>query len=123
VPVLARVIEAAGISTVMVTMMPYWAERVGTPRTLGVEFPFGHPFGRGGEREEQLAVIRSALDVLRSATAPGAVEHFDRPWQGDTDEWRKRWQPSEPSPIIKLLRDRAQQHAQGRRAEQPGAAT
>ena len=33
-PVLARVIEAAGISTVLVTMMPYWSEKVGVPRTL-----------------------------------------------------------------------------------------
>jgi hypothetical protein len=115
VPVLARVIEAAGISTVLVTMMPYWAERLGAPRTLGVEFPFGHPLGRAGARDEQLAVLRRALRLLERADAPGAVEHFDQPWQGDFDEWRKRWQPSEPSPIIAFLRERAQQQAQERR--------
>ncbi len=76
-PVLARAIEAAGISTVLVTMMPYWAEKLGTPRTLGVEFPFGHLLGRAGEREEQLAVIRRALQVLRDAAEPGTIEHFE----------------------------------------------
>ena len=98
-------------------MMPYWAERIGAPRTLGVEFPFGHPLGRAGERDEQLAVIRRALEVLREATAPGTIDHFEQPWQGDADEWRKRWQPSEPSPIIRFLRERAQQQAQERRED------
>lgn len=112
---LARTIEAAGLSTVLVTMMPYWAEKHGTPRTLGVEFPFGHAFGRAGERDEQLAVLRRALRVLSEATAPAAIEHYEQPWQGDFDEWRKRWQPSEPSPIIAFMRARAQQQAQERR--------
>ena len=109
-------IESAGISTVLITMMPHWAEKLGAPRTLGVEFPFGHPLGRAGEREEQLAVIRRALQLLREASEPGVIEHFDQPWQGDEREWRKRWQPEEASPIIKLLRDRAQQQAQERRS-------
>ena len=117
-PVLARAIEAAGISTVVVTMMPFWAEKLGTPRTLGVEFPFGHPLGRAGEREEQSAVIRRALTVLSESTAPGTLAHYEQAWLGDEREWRRRWQPSEPSPIIKLLRDRAQQQPQERRGEQ-----
>jgi hypothetical protein len=115
VPVLARAIEAAGISTVLVTLMPFWSEKLGTPRTLAVEFPFGHLLGHAGERDEQLAVIREALRVLREASAPGAVEHFEQPWQGDEKEWRRRWQPSEPSPLIKMLLDAAKQQAQERR--------
>ncbi len=114
-PVLARAIEAAGISTILVTMMPYWAEKLGTPRTLGVEFPYGHPLGRAAERDEQLAVIRSALRVLREAAAAGTIDHFERPWPEDEEEWRRRWQPQEPSPVIKFLRERAQQQAQERR--------
>ena len=41
-PVLACTLEAAGLSTILVTMMPSWAELVGAPRTLAVEFPFGY---------------------------------------------------------------------------------
>lgn len=44
-PVLARLIEAAGIPTVTVTMMPTLAQTLGAPRIVGVEFPFAHNFG------------------------------------------------------------------------------
>ena len=117
-PVLARAIEAAGISTVLVTMMPIWGEKYGAPRTLGVEFPFGHPLGHAGRPDEQLAVIRRALALLRDATTPGVVEHYDQPWDGDFDEWRKRWHPSEPSPAIKFMLDNAKKRAEERRAEE-----
>ncbi len=112
---LARAIEAAGISTIFVTMVPYWAERRGVPRTLGVEFPFGHTLGNAGAADQQLRVIRRALEVLRDAKEPGSIEHFHEVWEGDEREWRKRWQPDEPSPIIRFLRERAQQQAQERR--------
>ena len=73
---LARVIEAAGISTVLVTMVPYLAEAVGTPRIVGVEFPFGHPLGHAGDREEQMRVIR---DALRALEDDQRGEHDRRP--------------------------------------------
>jgi D-proline reductase (dithiol) PrdB len=113
--VLARTLEAAGVSTVLVTMMPWWAERFGTPRVLGVEFPYGHPLGLPGERDLQLRAVRHALDLLRRATVPGTVEHLDEPWPGDQSEWYKRWQPPEPSPIIAFLRDEAARRARERR--------
>ena len=56
-PVLARRIEAAGIPTVTVTMMPATAEQLLAPRIVGVEFPFGHPFGRPGDRAVQRIVL------------------------------------------------------------------
>ncbi len=120
-PVLARAIEAAGISTIFVTMVPDWAERRGVPRTLAVEFPFGHTLGKAGDSDQQLGVIRHALRVLRDASKPGQIEHHDEVWQGDEREWRKRWQPAEPSPIIAFMRDRAQQQAQERHQADQGA--
>jgi len=102
VPVLARVIEAAGISTVLVTMMPDVTERVGVPRIVGLEFPFGHTLGHAGDREEQMKVIRDALRVLRDASEPNAVEHLPYEWP-DFQRWKRAWQPGEPSPIIAFL--------------------
>jgi hypothetical protein len=102
VPVLARVIEAAGISTVMVTMVPDLAERIGVPRIVGVEFPFGHTLGHAGESEEQMKVIRDALRVLRDARRANAVEHLPYEWP-DWERWRREWQASEPAPIIAFL--------------------
>ena len=115
-PVLARVIEAAGISTVLVTNMPYWSEKVGVPRTLGVEFPFGHPLGHAGDRDEQLLVIHEALRVLREAREPGTVRHLEREWP-DFEKWRTAWYPPELPPIIKVLAERLRQQRQEERAE------
>ena len=102
-PVLARTFEDFGISTVTITMMPVWSERIGVPRTLGAEFPFGHPVGHAGDKEEQLLVVRAALQVLETAREPGTIVYLDREWP-DADHWRKAWQPAEPSPIIKMMR-------------------
>ena len=111
-PVLARVIEAAGISTVIVTMMPHFAEGLGVARAVGVEFPFGHPLGHAGDRDEQMKVIGDALRVLRDAPGPGTVEHLPYEWP-DFERWKTEWQPAEPSPIVALLRERRRAQAEG----------
>ena len=111
---LARTFEEAGLSTVLVTVMPYWSERLGVPRTVGVEFPYGHPLGRPGDSETQMAIIREALKLLEEADAPGEVRELDLVWPQDLDEAKKDWQPLEPSPIIKMMIEqrKAQRQAQ-----------
>jgi hypothetical protein len=116
VPVLARVIEAAGISTVTVTPMPYFTEALGVPRTVGVAFPFGHPLGHAGDRDEQMKVIGEALRVLQEAPGPGTVEHLPYEWS-DFERWKTEWQPPEPAPIIVLLRERMRAQAEARRSD------
>jgi D-proline reductase (dithiol) PrdB len=107
VSVLARTFEEAGMSTVLVTIMPFWSERLGIPRTVGVEFPFGHTLGQPGDRNTQMAVIHSALALLEEAKEPGEVRELDNVWPQDLDEAKRDWQPEEPSPIIRMLRERA----------------
>jgi hypothetical protein len=115
---LARTFEAHGLSTVIVNMMPVWGERFGAPRTLGVEFPFGHTLGMAGDRALQIRVLRAALDLLVSAEPPGpVVAHFDEPWPGEFDDWKKAWQPKQPSPIIKFMRDQAERRARESRGQ------
>ncbi|MEP6752979.1 MAG: glycine reductase, partial [Candidatus Dormiibacterota bacterium] len=70
-PVLARWIEKAGIPTVVVTMMPALAEERLAPRVVGVEFPYGHPFGLPGDEKMRGRVLDLALRVLAGAGAPG----------------------------------------------------
>ena len=98
---LARVIEAAGIPTVTVTMMPELAEKYRTSRVLGVEFPFGHSFGVVGDSKMQTRSLRAALDLLTTATRPETRVDLDTVWPGDRKQAYKDWQPSEPSPIVK----------------------
>ena len=114
---LAQEFEKAGLSTVMVTMMPYWAEKMGVPRTLGVEFPFGHAFGMPNDREMQMTVIRAALSLLDEADSPGTSRDLDLEWPQPSDEARKDWQPLEPSPIIRMMREQAQARAQERHSD------
>jgi hypothetical protein len=113
--VLAQEFEKAGVSTVIVTMMPYWAEKLGTPRTVGVEVPFGHSFGMPGDLEMQMTVVRAALSLLGEAREPGAYGETAIEWPQPSDGARKDWQPLEPSPIIKMMREQAQARSAERR--------
>ncbi len=98
-PVLARLFEAAEMSTVTVTNMPFWAERVGAPRSLAVEFPFGHILGPAHDRELQRRVILQALHLLETARAPGAIVHFQEPWPEGLEAGRRASLPETPPPI------------------------
>lgn len=114
-PVLARAFEAAGLSTVTVTMMPGHAARAGIPRAVGVEFPFGHPLGRPGDAATQLAVIRDALRTLESAVRPNTVVPLSYEWPEPQEIAYKSWQPREMSPIVRYMREQilARRSAEG----------
>ena len=107
------------MSTVLVTNMPYWAEKIGTPRTVGVEFPFGHMLGRPGDRDMQMQVVRAALSLLEEAKEPGAVCELEIEWPQPFDEAKRDWQPLEPSPIVKMMLE--QRRAQAQASRQQGA--
>ncbi len=92
--------EDGGISTILVTMMPNWAERYGVPRAVAVEFPFGHPLGLPGRPEMQTMVINDALKVLEDAAEPNTIVHLEHAWPEDESQWRRRWQPASASPLI-----------------------
>jgi D-proline reductase (dithiol) PrdB len=109
VPVLARWIEAAGIPTVVVTMMPSVAEERRAPRIVGVEFPFGHPFGMPGDEAMHLRTLELALRVLAGAESFGTRVDLDVEWPVPLREAYRSWQPKEPSPIVrKMLEARRQ---------------
>ena len=97
---LARMFESGGLSTILVTMMPSWAEEYGVPRAVAVEFPFAHPLGLPGHRELQTKVIRDALRVLAEAEGPNAIVHLEHTWPGEEAQWRRQWQPTSASPLI-----------------------
>lgn len=105
-PVLARVLEAEGFSTLLVTMMPYWAEKIGVPRALAVEFPYGQTLGQPHNRQQQMRVLREALAWLEEADSPGAIRHSEETWHVAVEEAQQAWQPPQPSPIIAELAPR-----------------
>jgi hypothetical protein len=103
VPVLARIVEAAGIPTVIVTMLPELAERFRLPRIVGVEFPFGHPFGMVHDREMQRTVTIAALSLYERTNL---TVRKDLPivWPIDWKVAYKGWQPKEAAPIVAYLK-------------------
>jgi hypothetical protein len=87
------------MSTVVVTNMPFWSERVGTPRSLAVEFPFGHMLGPANNREMQRRVILQALEVLERSTGPGVIVDFQEAWPESLEAGRRASHPETPPPI------------------------
>lgn len=87
------------MSTVLVTNMPFWAEKVGVPRALAVEFPFGHILGQPHNREQQMRVIRQALDLLEQAQAPGEIVHSEERWPTPYEEALRLAHPETSPPI------------------------
>ena len=84
-------------------MMPGLAARLLTPRIVGVEFPFGHTFGRPGDDVTQRRVLQAALTVLSGAARPGTRVDLDMEWPQPRGEAYKAWQPSQASPIVALM--------------------
>lgn len=97
---LARTFEEAGLSTILVTNMPFWAELIGVPRTLAVEFPFGHVLGNPGNIDQQLSIIKEALNVLEYASYPGTIFHSEKEWNEPLEDAIRKWQPEIASPVV-----------------------
>ena len=93
--------EAAGVATIALSMIPDFTAAAGAPRVAAIEFPFSRPFGQPHDTATQRAVLRATLDVLSDAAAPGTVAHLPFEWPESAAE--VRWHPKEPSPIIQLL--------------------
>jgi len=94
-------VEAAGVATIALSMIPDLTAAAGAPRVAAIEFPFGRPFGQPHDRTTQQAVLRATPDVLGDATRPGTVVHLPFEWPESPAE--VHWHPKEPSPILQLL--------------------
>lgn len=91
------------MSTVVVTNMPFWSERVGVPRSLAVEFPFGHILGRAHDSGLQRRVILGALQLLERAREPGTIAHFQEPWPEPLTAALRASHPETPPPIASAM--------------------
>lgn len=76
-----RAIEAAGFSTISLSMIPELTASAGAPRIAAIEHPFGTPLGRPGDAASQLAVLRATLQAMETMAEPGAVVHLPFEWR------------------------------------------
>ena len=69
-------LEADGIPTASITMLPEISAKIGTPRALEVPYPLGYPLGQANSPPLQLAILRQALRLLEREDAP-VLERFE----------------------------------------------
>ncbi len=98
----AREIEAAGLPTLVLSVMPEITTSVGVPRVAGIGFPGARPLGAPGDAEGQRAVLRAALEAFECLESAGGRIDLDFPGPPR----RQRHYPPESPPIVKLLRRR-----------------
>jgi D-proline reductase (dithiol) PrdB len=83
VGLVARVVEEAGIPTVLVSTGRDLTAQVRPPRSVFVNFPMGNPFGRPGDRAQQRRILLDALRLAESAREGGVL--VDLPYEWDED--------------------------------------
>ena len=94
-------IEAAGFSTISLSMMPELTASTGAPRIAAVEHPFGLTLGMPGDAPGQLAVLRATLHALATISEPGSVVDLQLAWNDDPT---LNTNPPQPQPIVSYLR-------------------
>ena len=92
---MARAIEEAGISTVLVMMYKEMAEKVRPPRAAYVRFPFGRPMGEPNNPDQHRVVIEDALRILETATEPGSVVSLPYRWRREDYAFIRRQRASQ----------------------------
>ena len=81
----ARVLEEAGIPTVVVSTARDISTQVKPPRTVFVNFPMGNPFGRPFDRVQQRAILLDALRRLEDARFGGELIDLPYEWGEEFD--------------------------------------
>ena len=80
----ARTLEAAGISSVVMGCAKDVVEHVGVPRLLFSDFPLGNAAGKPHDAGSQAETLAAALRLLESATAPRTTVQSPQRW---ADDW------------------------------------
>jgi hypothetical protein len=99
-----RVLEARGIPTVALSMIPDLTRAVGVPRLAGISHPMGRPLGRPHDADGQRAVLRAMLELLTTATGPDTYVELPFVWPESPAQARNASKDLPPPPIVELLR-------------------
>jgi hypothetical protein len=98
-----RVLEASGIPTVALSMIPDLTRAVGVPRLAGISYPMGRPLGRPRDADGQRAVLRSMLELLTTAPGPDTYVELRFAWPESPAQARNASKDLPPPPIVELL--------------------
>ena len=87
VSLIARLLEASGIATVVLGCAKDIVEHVGVPRFVFSDFPLGNAAGRPNDPASQDATLELALSLLESAAGPRTTLRSPLRWSDDA-EWK-----------------------------------
>jgi len=73
VGLIQRVIEAAGIATISITLSRGISRKVKPPRSVYTGFPLGHPLAFPHQRFRQLQLMRLLLGYAETLDTPGQI--------------------------------------------------
>ena len=99
-----RVLEASGIPTVALSMIPDLTRAVGVPRLAGISYPISRPLGQPHDADGQRAVLRATLEVLVSASGPDTYVELPFQWPETPAQARNASKDVAPPPIVELLK-------------------
>ena len=98
-----RVIEASGIPTVALSMIPDLTRAVGVSRLAGISYPMGRPLGMPHDADGQRAVLRATLELLASASGPDSYIELPFEWPESPAKARNASKDLPQPPIVELL--------------------
>jgi hypothetical protein len=109
----ARHLEAQGITTVVMGCALDIVERARVPRFLFSDFPLGNSAGKPHDPRSQQATLALALDLLESAGGPCTTWVSPQRWAAD-ERWKQDFMNIELLPPARIAELRAE-HAEQRR--------
>ena len=116
----ARVLEAGGISTVTYTNARDIAASAGNPRQIFLNYPLGNPAGRPHDANNQRDVLRAGLKLLEEADQPGIIVDLPYVWF-ESKAWMEKFMTDE-QPFIsdeaEAKRQELLQRAKAQKAKQ-----
>ena len=96
-------LEASGISTVTLSLIPDLTRAMGVPRLAGLSYPFSRPLGQPHDANGQRAVLKALLHLFDTSTSPGTYVELPFEWPESPARARNASKDLPPPPIVELL--------------------
>ena len=103
----ARLLEAAGIATVVMGCAKDIVEYVGVPRLLFSDFPLGNAAGKPGDANSQQQTLALALQLLAQAPGPRCTLQSPQRWRDDA-AWKLDYSNADRLSADEISRRRAE---------------
>jgi hypothetical protein len=118
VSLVARHLEANGVSTVIIGSALDVVEHCGVPRFYFTDFPLGNPCGHPWAPDMQREIVRQALDLFATAKMPRTTVRAPFAWKENGSIWRARYGRVDPKDRERLLKLGDERRARQARAKQ-----